>query len=74
MVRNKKLATSALADYIGISLDPEGRKMVLGQTGLPALFCPALLLPATIFPPLSRYVAANKNLQISKKVKNAHNL
>lgn len=33
----------------GLSVDPEGRKMVLRRTGLPALFLPALVLPETIF-------------------------
>ena len=47
-------------------VDPDGRKMILGKTGLPILFCPALTLPEAIFPSLSLGMCnCPLNLQIS---------
>ena len=56
-----KLAPSALAG-VGLSLDPKGRKMVLGGTVLPAIFHPPQLF-VLHFPLLDL-----KILQLSKKL------
>ena len=53
-------ALSALV-IVGLSLDPEGRKMVLGDKRLPVLFLTVLIPPESIFPSFTPYVAALKN-------------
>ena len=61
-------STSALRALIGVwlSLDHEGRKMVLGDTRLPVLFLTVLIPRASIFPSFSQCLVAFKNLSFLK--------